>query len=263
MNAPATFVATALPAVFLDHPIFAPYRGQWPPAIDASPRLVPAPVGSAGALAFERALVEHDQLQMRPGNLHDALNAVVWRTFPAAKRAISERHVALGHDPASPNGRPRGRDVLTLFDEAGLLLVTPHAAALAEANARHEWQTLFIASRALWHTEIRPIVFGHGALEQMAKSFARRGAPVIQRDLTLKALWLAGAPGAPLAEIDAALARAIRSGDALHAAEPRLPLPVIGIPGWFPESADCALYDDRAVFRPARTLRPSASCAAS
>jgi hypothetical protein len=255
MNARATPVATALPAVLLDHPIFAPYRGQWPPAVDASPRLVPAPVGSAGALAFERAIVERDELHTRPADLHDALNAVVWRTFPAAKRAISERHVALGHDPASPNGRPRGRDVLTLFDEAGLLLVTPHAAALAEANARHEWQTLFIASRALWHTEIRPIVFGHGALEQMAKSFARHGAPVIQRDLTLKALWLAGGPGAPLAEIDTALARAIRVGELLSATEPRLPLPVIGIPGWFAESADLARYEDSTVFRSAHARR--------
>lgn len=255
--------AVDLPGRFLDHPIFAPYRSAWPPEATGSPRLVPAPRAAAGALAFERALVERDELQMRPGNLHDALNAVVWRTFPAAKRAISARHVDLGHDPKSPNGRPRGRDVLTLFDEAGLLLVSPEAKALAAANARHDWHTLFVVGRARWHATIRPIVFGHGALEQMAKSFAGHDAPVIQRDLTLKALWLDAAPAMTLAGIDAALARAIRAGAVLHAGERRLPLPLIGVPEWFPESADAALYDDRAVFRPARSIRQSASCAAS
>lgn len=256
MAASVPLGAIALPHCFIDHPVFAPYRGAWPPAATGSPRLVPAPTKAQGALAFELALVERDELHMRPADLHDALNALVWRTFPAAKRAISERHVALGHDPASPNGRPRGRDVLTLFDEAGLLLVSPEAKALAEANARHDWHALLIAGRARWHTTIRPIVFGHGALEQMATSFARHDAPVIQRDLTLKALWLDGEPTAPLADIDAALAKAIRTGAVLHAEERRLPLPVIGVPGWFPESADAALYDDRAVFRPVRASRP-------
>ncbi len=255
--------AVTLPARFLDHPIFAPYRSAWPPEATGSPRLVPAPRDATGALAFERALVERDELHMRPADLHDALNAVVWRTFPTAKRAISARHVALGHDPSSPNGRPRGRDVLTLFDEAGLLLVSPEAKALAAANARHDWHALFVAGRARWHATIRPIVFGHGALEQMAKSFARHDAPVVQRDLTLKALWLDADPAMTLAGIDAALADAIHAGAVLDAGERRLPLPVIGIPGWFPDSADVALYDDRAVFRPARQLRRSASCAAS
>ena len=41
------------------------------------------------------------------------------------------------------------------------------------------------------------------------------------------------------------------------AAKPFSPLPVLGVPGWWPENADPAFYDDGAVFRPARSTARS------
>ncbi|MCS6995898.1 MAG: DUF3025 domain-containing protein [Casimicrobiaceae bacterium] len=253
MSASVAFPAT-LPSVehFFTHPLFAPHAAGWPPKIEGSPRLVSAPLRAQGALAFERAVVERDELWMRPGNAHDAFNALIWRLFPRAKRAISRLHVALGHDPASPNGRSPHRDRLTLFDEAGVLLVARDAQRLALAHARHDWTELFVARRACWHTAIGVIVFGHGALEQIAASFARTGAARIPRTLTLTGLWLEADPSAPLEQLDGLLAEGIASAGLLRPEQPRWPLPLIGVPGWFAESAHPALYEDREVFRPWR-----------
>ncbi|MCX8097969.1 MAG: DUF3025 domain-containing protein [Casimicrobiaceae bacterium] len=253
MSAGGEVVVTArLVEHFCTHPLFAPYRPGWPPAPTGSPRLVPAPLRALGAVAFERAVVERDELWMRPDNTHDALNALVWRRFPRSKRAISRLHVALGHDPTSANGRSPRRNRLTLFDEAGVLLVAPDASALAQAHARHDWFELFVSARERWHTSIRAIVFGHGALEQIAASFARTGAARIPRTLTLTGLWLEADPSAPLEQLDGLLAEGIASAGLLRPEQPRWPLPLIGVPGWFAESAHPALYEDREVFRPWR-----------
>ena len=36
------------------------------------------------------------------------------------------------------------------------------------------------------------------------------------------------------------------------AAKPFVPLPVLGIPGWWPENENVSFYDDAQVFRPRR-----------
>jgi len=250
-------VLAELPASLVAHPAFAPYLPYYPPDVEGSPRLVAAPARSAGALAYERAIVEEDRLHIRPADLHDTLNALVWRAFPQAKRAISRLHVQLGVDPCAANARPRRRDVLTLFDEAGLLLVSNSAAGMAACHAVHDWRALFVDARAQWGRAIQPIVFGHGALEQMASSIARQSRGIIPRGLTLKAIWLDAEAALPHAEIDRRLAAAIAEGRHLAADERPLPLPVIGIPGWFAESASDALYADQTIFRPPRSaLRP-------
>jgi hypothetical protein len=33
------------------------------------------------------------------------------------------------------------------------------------------------------------------------------------------------------------------------AAKPHLPLPVLGVPGWWPDNEQAGFYDDRSVFR--------------
>lgn len=60
---------------------------------------------------------------------HDFLNALVWLTFPNAKRAFHRRqHAAIERSiPAGathpPNARTREQDALALIDEGGVLMV--------------------------------------------------------------------------------------------------------------------------------------------
>ena len=69
----------------------------------------------------------------RPRSWHDFLNALVWATFPGAKRALHERqhHALVSSLPAGtrrlPGSRSREHDALALLDEGGVvMLVGPH-----------------------------------------------------------------------------------------------------------------------------------------
>jgi hypothetical protein len=61
---------------------------------------------------------------------HDFLNALVWATFPAAKRALHARQYAMIRAWATPgartlpNARTREQDAVALVDEGGILLLT-------------------------------------------------------------------------------------------------------------------------------------------
>lgn len=209
------------------------------------PRFVPPPVRALGAIEFERRVVEQNELVVRPDNLHDLMNALVWLTFPRTKRAISEAHVALGVT-ADGKTRPRRRDVLTLFDEAGVILLSRRD-DLKRLHEAHEWRTLFVDHRQDFVRDVRPILFGHGSLEQLGSN--------PHRGLTVKALWLPLSPETPLHEVDNCLATQIVTGVCLKATERRLPLPLLGIPGWFNQNEDPHCYDDAEVFRPLRMAR--------
>ncbi len=238
----------AIPEVLASHAAFVPYREaslSLHEYGEALPRFISPPPRAPGALDFERALVERNELIVRPDNLHDTMNAIVWRTFPRTKRIISEIHVALGAANTA-NGRPRRRDVLTLFDEAGAVIVSQRD-DLKALHRGHQWNALFVAHRAEFTRDTHVILFGHGTLEQL-------GAKPHQ-GLTVKALWIPLPPHTPLPELDAWMAARIKDGALLAADEHRLPLPILGVPGWFAENEIASCYDDVEVFRPLRTTR--------
>lgn len=261
---PDAVALAEIPAALSTHAAFAPYReiaaalarasvptlarldkcaaGANHDPRSVSPRLVPPLRRALGALDFERRIIEHGELIVRPGNLHDTLNAVIWHAFPRSKRSISEIHVELGA-AATANGRPRRRDILTLFDEAGAIILGG-SDDLRALHERHEWRQLFVEQRAAFQRDCQVILFGHGTLEQLACN-AHRG-------LTVKALWLPLAAQSGLDTVDEYLASRIGDGKLLTANERKLPLPILGIPGWFADNEVAACYDDLEIFRPLR-----------
>jgi Protein of unknown function (DUF3025) len=158
-------------------------------------------------------------------NLHDEFNRLVWHRHPRIKQRLNQLQAA--EIAARGVNATRGalRDALTLFDENGALWLEAPA-PLAEALAARDWHALFVTHRAQWqhqHFEI----FGHALLEQLATA-PRKG-------LTAHVL----------------LADPLALTPAQWATKPFLPLPVLGIPGWWPANQDPAFYEDKQVFRPA------------
>jgi hypothetical protein len=204
---------------------------------------VAAPEKKVSAVEYETRIVAARELIVNDG-LHDLFNACIWLTFPKTKRIISELHVELGS--GENNRRPRRRDVLTLFDESGLMLLCEHERCdeFKALNETHQWKTLFVERRHEFVEHVRPILFGHGALEQLASNW--------HRGLTVKAQWLSLHREATLAELDTFLAKEIRANKALRDDERRIPMPLLGVPGWFAENSDGICYDDASVFRAAR-----------
>jgi len=170
-------------------------------------------------------------------NLHDFFNGLVWLAFPEAKRRLNELQAA--EIARAGIGATRGplRDALTLFDENGAVLDAPEP--LWQALAARDWHTLFVTQRTLW-SEARLWIFGHALLEKLATP---------RKALTAHVLRLPPpAAGGSAAPCDRALARSL-APDHLRQ-KPFVPLPVLGVPGWWAGNAAADFYDDPKVFRP-------------
>ena len=77
---------------------------------------------------YDALITEQRVVPTRRGSWHDLLNALVWATFPRAKRALHARqHRAitsrLGPDLRLPGGRTRDQDAVAMLDEGGVVLL--------------------------------------------------------------------------------------------------------------------------------------------
>ena len=170
-------------------------------------------------------------------NLHDFFNGLVWLEFPQAKRRINELQAqAIAQDGVGAVGGPL-RDALTVFDENGALLQAP--AALWAALRARDWQRLFIELRPLW-AEARLLLFGHALLEKLVSPRKPMVAHVYQAPEAIKSI----------AALDGWLAQAMQPQP--WDTKPFAPLPVLGVPGWWPGNEAPEFYADAQVFRPPR-----------
>jgi hypothetical protein len=215
-------------------PWFAPYRELAGPVFERLAAGAPVhqalgharfePAGPL-ALGYEAHVAATGRVPTRD-NAHDLFNGLVWLRTPAFKAALNRAHMAA---PPAPAGR-RGslRDALTLLDESGLLLAGPPE--LRAALRARDWHGLFVTHRALWR-QAGTLVVGHALLEKLL-------AP--RKPLCARVLWVEDieSPELPGALTPADLP----------------PLPVLGIPGWWPANADPAFYEDASVFRAERSM---------
>lgn len=202
-------------------------------ARDGAPAFVPIAALPRGE-AYEAFVARTRRVPVRE-TLHDALNALVWLRRPALKWALGAAHAAeIARTGVGPVRGPR-RDALTLLDENGALLAAP--APLIEALRARDWRTLFVDRRALW-AGARLELVGHGLLEQLA---------VAPRSALTTHTWIV-----PAGDFDDPALPADPAPSAWQ------PLPVLGVPGWWPDNAHPAFYDDPAVFRGARGTRAAA-----
>lgn len=208
-------------------------------ALNAQPpgpvRFVPQDRLPAG-MAYECYVFDSKQCPTR-GGLHDFFNGIIWLGLPRAKARLNALQAA--EIAAGGVGGRRGavRDAVTVFDENGAVLHAPWP--LWEALLAREWRSLFVDLRPLWR-QARLLVVGHALLEQLARP--RKG-------LTAH-VWCEPCPDPAPGAVDGWLADRLDAPGL--AAKPFTPLPVLGIPGWWPENQNFSFYDDSLVFRPRR-----------
>jgi Protein of unknown function (DUF3025) len=183
--------------------------------------------------AYEQFIFDTRQVPTRD-NLHDFFNGLAWLQFPLIKTRLNQlqaEQIAL-----AGVGAQRGavRDALTVFDENAAFLSAPPE--LCHALHAKDWQQLFGALRPLWN-QASLVLFGHALLEKLV--YPRK--PVVAHVLSA---WHATQN---IADADNSVS-AFLTAQAL-AAKPFAPLPVLGVPQWWPANADPAFYEDVAVFR--------------
>jgi Protein of unknown function (DUF3025) len=202
--------------------------------------------------AYEAFIFESGKVPTRE-NLHDFFNGLAWLVFPHTKRRLN----ALQYGGLSAGGvqptRGALRDALTLFDENAAIWpcagdAAPNTAAKATAAIElqsalraKQWQRAFIDLRTQWQTN-PPVLFGHALLEKLVTPYKSITAHVYIVRATTNNIVVA----------DLDLAVAAQLSPAELAPKPFIPLPVLGVPGWWAANEDTAFYDDALVFRAPR-----------
>ncbi len=210
-------------------------------------------------VAYEAHIFATGDVPTREG-LHDFFNALCWMRFPATKLRLNQLQ-AQAIEAAGGVGTRRGplRDALTLFDENAALLQAPEP--VWQALLARDWSRLFVELRPLW-AQSTLLLFGHALTEKLVAPYKSITAHVLR--LPVPTGWPADLPADWPA--DAGAARVHPWDDWLAgqltpewlATKPYTPLPVLGLPGWWPANEDPAFYADPQVFRPARVLSAGA-----
>ena len=200
-------------------------------------RFVPQSDLPAG-VAYESYIFDSDCCPTREG-LHDFFNGLAWLLFPQTKRRLNHLHVAQIAQTGIQPVRGPARDALTVFDENAAFFQGPDA--LWDALVAKDWHRLFVTLRPLWQ-EAHLVLFGHALLEKLV--YARK--PITAH------VFRAQAATNSIADMDAWVAAQLTAE--MLATKPFAHLPVLGVPGWWPENADPAFYADTSVFRPPKTI---------
>jgi hypothetical protein len=208
---------------------------------------------------YETRVYARGRVLTRSRNWHDLFNALVWITFPRSKAAINRHHYRemLAHQAEGKRGTPRTdggsrgapRDVLTLFDESGVIVASSEP-ELGILMREFQWKKLFWQHRAEVIASMRFYVFGHSIYEKTLQPYKGITAKTVIFDVSQRELERPLPQ--QLATLDARLAKYFSDPKALAATEAYAPLPVLGIPGWTPENENERYYDDTQHFRPGR-----------
>lgn len=185
-------------------------------------------------------------VQTRAHNWHDLFNALVWLTFPRAKAALNQLHYQALLQEHGNEKMQRGplRDTATLFDESGVVVVSSDA-GLSKLLQDFEWKQLFWQQREAVCAHMRFFLFGHGLYEKALKPYTgMTGKGII---LAVEQDYFRHPLPAQLAVADSMLDNFL-SG-AAGAPAVLSPVPLLGYPGWSPDNADEAYYDNSHYFR--------------
>jgi len=215
---------------------------------------------------YEVRIYREGEVPTRPNNFHDLFNALAWLAFPTTKATLNRLHyrhlMARRRSPARDTSRSgvsanmecgtRGtpRDVLTLFDESGVIVVCcePELEALLRG---FQWKELFWTRRTQVERSMRFLLFGHAIHEKVLRPY---------KGLTAKGLiwsvsreFMTRSLKTQLMQADAWTAEHFSRPEALESTQVFAPIPVLGVPGWEAANASGVFYDDTSVFRRGRS----------
>lgn len=219
-------------------------------------RFVPQLIGKlAFESQYEPLCYLNGEVQTRADNWHDALNVLVWLTFPKAKAAINARHyLALqqAHEPASSQ-RGAVRDTNTLMDESGVIVACANP-ELAQLLRDFQWRELFWQRRVEVRQQMGFYVFGHGLYEKAIQPYIGITGQGIIVDVDTE--FFSWSHAAQLTHVDEQLAAFWTDESNCRTTRELNPVPLLGVPGWCAENNDASFYDNTAYFRPGRRSVP-------
>jgi hypothetical protein len=197
---------------------------------------------------YEARIYLRGELQIRRCDWHDLFNLLVWAAFPRAKTALNARHYRAlldQHARGAPNRGP-AQDALTLFDEGGIVVASSDSELLDDLRA-FEWEQLFRERRERVKQHMRWFLFGHAMYEKGLAPFDGITARGVL--FTVDDAWLALPQATQLAALDERLATSIADAMSFRRTRDLQPVPILGIPGWWPPNEGEHYYANTDYFR--------------
>jgi hypothetical protein len=184
-------------------------------------------------------------------NLHDFFNGLVWQAFPLIKRELNAMQAAQIAEAGVGKSRGPARDAATIFDENAALFIVRHGdegSALLDALRGHRWREALHERASRFGRDAELWLFGHALMEKLVaprKAITAHVLSVRAPDEYFALSW-----DARRHWIDSRVAAQLQQEGLATGAF--TPLPVLGVPGWWP-GQDEAFYADDSVFRPKRS----------
>lgn len=186
---------------------------------------------------YEQRIYQCGQIATRENNWHDLFNAMMWLKYPRIKSALNARQWN-DVDRFGLKTRTPGQCAMTLFDEAGALVVMP--GEMLECWKRHDWHGLFIEHADAWRSgQARVAVFGHALLDH-----------ALVTETLLVAKCIVFPEESDFSSGFDKLANDIHAGNCLLANNELRTLPLCGIPGWHSAVDSAEFVGTAACFSP-------------
>ena len=201
--------------------------------------------------AYETVIYQTGQVPTRQKSWHDTFGALIWCLFPKTKALLNQLHQQ-DIEQFGQKERTKTRNAITLLDECGVIL--PYVDESFKCALRdHQWQRCFVTQRDDWGKQVAAFNFGHANYEMLTQAYV---------GLTGKALCVEVEKGffrlpvnIQYQQLDQLLFDNIRQYQWLKDNQQLSPLPLLGIPNWWPENENIAFYDNKQYFREKRVPR--------
>ncbi|MDQ2994152.1 MAG: DUF3025 domain-containing protein [Pseudomonadota bacterium] len=190
---------------------------------------------------YEPRIYLQGEVQTRDQSWHDFFNACVWQQFPQTKKLINKLQFQLQQQRYPSKQRLPAENMLTLFDENGVVVIAKNPELLALIQ-QHSWHELFWQRRDEVQQQLQIYVIGHGLYEKALHPYI---------GLTAKALLLVDYGNQ---SIDQLVSNYISTMSAELKPSMLNPLPILGIPGWWSDNTNEAFYTNKAYFREKPTI---------
>jgi len=190
---------------------------------------------------YEPFIFRTGQIPSRRENWHDFLNMLCWQLYPSTKALLNKLQTIdcqhQGERGQLAKRTPR-QNQLAHFDENGVIVISKQP-ILKELIINHQWQQLFVEHRDSFNRDISVIIFGHGFYEKAFNPFI---------GMTGKAIIITNTDDN--IDVDTVLCETLQGLPREGRQQLLTPLPILGIPGWWPENEAPDFYDNRDYFRP-------------
>lgn len=218
----------------------ANYQGQRLTLVEQNEALL------SDGVYYEQRIYQQGLVPTRAHNWHDFFNALMFLLFPNTKKEMNRLHVqhltTFGHQKRSPC-----RDAITLLDECGVL-VTYCDDEMMQLLTNHQWEQAFVKERNRWGKTISATIIGHANYEKSLNPYIGFTGKALYLKVTADFFKLDSWDKYQYLDtlLSASLETLLQDNSRLF------PLPMLGVPGWWPANESSEFYNNEKYFRPKR-----------